>query len=57
VLAFTINHVAEPCCAATKLLPSFLIIFHSDEKEVDEGTAFIIREPWATTKQLQKLGY
>jgi hypothetical protein len=54
MLAITINHVAVPCCAAAKLLPSFLIIFHSDEKEVDEG-AFIIREPWTTTKQLQKL--
>jgi hypothetical protein len=44
---------AEPRCAAAKL-PSFLIIFHSDEEEVDER-AFIIREPWTTTKQLQKL--
>jgi hypothetical protein len=56
MLACTINHVAEPRCAAAKLLPSFLIIFHSDKKEMDEeGGAFIARKPWTATKQLQKL--
>jgi hypothetical protein len=43
-----------PLCRC-KTFPSFLIIFHSDKKEMDEGEAFITRKPWTATKQLQKL--
>ena len=58
MLATTINHVAEPLLWSyqTFFPPSFLIIFHSDKKEIDEeGEASIIRKPWTATEQLRKL--
>jgi hypothetical protein len=45
-----------PLLCRYKVFPSFLIIFHSDKKEMDEeGEASIIRKPWTTTEQLRKL--
>jgi hypothetical protein len=57
MLATTINHVAAPLlCRYQTFFPSFLIIFHSDKKEMDgEGEASIIRKPWTATEQLRKL--
>jgi hypothetical protein len=57
MLATTINHVAEPLLRRYQTFsPSFLIIFHSDKKEMDEeGESSIIRKPWTATEQLRKL--